>query len=218
MYFILRDGRYHDCTDVTFRQFLNGALADRLPAGSATMGDWENHLTTLFPDVRLKSFIEMRGADGGPWRRICALPAFWVGLLYEEECLARAADLVRDLSFADVQAMRDAVPREGLKAKAGNATVLDLAREALEIARDGLKIRNRLNVEGGNEVHFLAPLEEIVVLGETSAERMLKYYASSWDRDINHAIRGICLLRWRLAYLYQIRIDCSGATRGSDIR
>lgn len=186
MYFILRDGKYHDCTHVTFRQFMDGALRNEMPDGEATMGDWDNHLTTLFPDVRLKQFIEMRGADGGPWRRICALPAFWVGLLYDEDALARAEDLTRDMTYDDVFSMREAVPREGLKAKIGTKNVLDIARTCLDISRAGLKARNRLNCEGGNEVHFLASLEEVVALGETSAERMLKYYASSWDRNINH--------------------------------
>ncbi len=186
MYFIVRDGRYHDCTHVTFRQFMDGALENEMPDGEATMGDWDNHLTTLFPDVRLKKFIEMRGADGGPWRRICALPAFWVGLLYDETALDAVEELTRDFTYDDVFAMREAVPAQALAAKIKGTTVLEIARKCLEISRAGLKARNRQNIDGGDEVHFLASLDEVVVLGETSAERMLKYYASSWDRDINH--------------------------------
>ncbi len=186
MYFVLRDGKYHDCTHVTFRQFMDGALRHELPNGEATIGDWDNHLTTLFPDVRLKKFIEMRGADGGPWRRICALPAFWVGLLYDDDALRRVDELSRNYTYDEVFAMREDVPRLGLNAKLGDQSVLDIAKTCLDIARDGLAARNRLNVDGGNEVHFLASLEEVVALGETSAERMLKYYASSWDRDIDH--------------------------------
>ena len=105
MYFVIREGHYYDCTHVTFRQFMAGALRNSVPDGRPTMGDWANHLSTLFPDVRLKRFLEMRGADGGPWRRICALPAFWVGLLYDSEALDAAEDLTRDWTFAEVQAM-----------------------------------------------------------------------------------------------------------------
>jgi glutamate--cysteine ligase len=113
MYFIVRDGKYHDCTHVTFRQFMNGALRQEVTDWEPTMGDWTNHLSTLFPDVRLKRFLEMRGADGGPWRRICALPAFWVGLLYDDTALADAETLTADWTVEDVIAMRDAVPVEG---------------------------------------------------------------------------------------------------------
>ncbi len=186
MYFVLRDGKYHDCTHVTFRQFMDGALRNELPNGEATIGDWENHLTTLFPDVRLKKFIEMRGADGGPWRRICALPAFWVGMLYDEQSLAMSEELTRNFTYEEVYAMRESVPRDGLNAMLGDTKVLDVAKSCLEIARAGLTARNRLNVDGGNEAHFLASLEEVAALGETSAERMLKSYASNWDRDIDH--------------------------------
>lgn len=111
MYFVIRDGRYHDCTHVTFRQFMDGALRNSVPDGLPTMGDWANHLSTLFPDVRLKRFLEMRGADGGPWRRICALPAFWVGLLYDDAALDAAEALTAAWTYEDVLAMRDAVPR-----------------------------------------------------------------------------------------------------------
>ena len=106
MYFIVRDGRYHDCTHVTFRQFMNGALKGEVADWEPTMGDWTNHLSTLFPDVRLKRFLEMRGADGGPWRRICALPAFWVGLLYDDAALDAADQLTKDWTFAEVNALR----------------------------------------------------------------------------------------------------------------
>ncbi len=189
MYFVLREGKYYDCTHVTFRHFMAGALRNEIPDGTATMGDWENHLTTLFPDVRLKKFIEMRGADGGPWRRICALPAFWVGLLYDEDALSAAEELTGDFTYNDVFEMRERVPSLGLNAGIAGNKVLDIAKKALDISRAGLKARNRLNCEGGDEAHFLAPLDEVVALGETSAERMLKYYASSWDRDINHVFQ-----------------------------
>lgn len=186
MYFVMRDGVYHDCTHVTFRQFMEGALKDTIDDAVANEGDWTNHLSTLFPDVRLKSFLEMRGADGGPWRRICALPAFWVGLLYDSKALDAAELLANEMSFNDVKAMRDAVPAQGLKAVAGNRTVLELSKELLKISRQGLDARNRLSSEGNTESNFLAPLEEVAALGETQAERLLKQFNSNWDGDINH--------------------------------
>ncbi|MEM7303290.1 MAG: glutamate-cysteine ligase family protein, partial [Pseudomonadota bacterium] len=187
MYFVLREGRYFDCTSVTFRQFMNGGLEGKIPEATATIGDWNNHLTTLFPDVRLKQFLEMRGADGGPWRRICALPAFWVGLLYDDAALSEAETLAADLNYDAVNRMRNEVPTKGLQAFGGvNRAVQDLAHELVEIAQRGLAARNRISPDGFNETHFLGPLEEVVALGETPAERMLKQYASNWDGDIDH--------------------------------
>ncbi len=184
MYFIIRDGRYRDCTDITFRQFMAGALKDKVPDGLPTIGDWSNHLSTLFPDVRLKRFLEMRGADGGPWRRICALPAFWVGLLYDDEALDAAEDLTRDWSFEEVQAMRDAVPREGLSARLRNHDGREMARETLRISRIGLKNRHRMNGEGYDETSFLNPLDEIVARGTTSAEELASAFNTRWGGSI----------------------------------
>ena len=182
MYFIMRNGVYIDCTHITFKEFLDGGLEGEV----ANEGDWTNHLGTLFPDVRLKKFLEMRGADGGPWRRICARPALWVGLLYDEGALADAKTLTDELSFDDVRVMRDAVPTHGLKAPAGNRTVLELARDMLQISHQGLTARGEMNDQGVDENHFLAPLDEVVALGETQAERLLKQFSSNWDGDINH--------------------------------
>ena len=184
MYFLIRDGRYYDCTHVTFRQFMNGALADTVPDGHPTIGDWANHLSTLFPDVRLKRFLEMRGADGGPWRRICALPAFWVGLLYDGEALDAAEQLTADWTVEEVQAMRDAAPREGFATVFRNRTMHDLAYEALAIAQTGLKNRNRQNEDGYDETHFLSALEEIVARGTTDAEQMLEAWHTRWDHSV----------------------------------
>ncbi|WP_157016921.1 glutamate--cysteine ligase [Mesorhizobium xinjiangense] len=184
MYFLIRNGRYYDCTHVTFRQFMDGALRDSVPDGMPTMGDWANHLSTLFPDVRLKRFLEMRGADGGPWRRICALPAFWVGLLYDDEALDAADTLTAGWSYADVHAMRDAVPAKGLDATLGNAGLRDVAREVLTISRLGLKNRGRKNREDFDETHFIAPLEEIVARGTTSAQEMVTAFHTRWGGSI----------------------------------
>ena len=184
MYFLIREGRYFDVTHVTFRQFMDGALRAEVPDGLPTMGDWANHLSTLFPDVRLKRFLEMRGADGGPWRRICALPAFWVGLLYDEAALDAAEMLTRDWSFAEVLAMRDAVPAQGLSTPFRNRTLREVARDVLEISRAGLAARGRKNRDGYDETGFLAPLEEAVARGTTSAEEMVKAYHTRWGGSI----------------------------------
>ncbi|PYE90383.1 glutamate--cysteine ligase [Phyllobacterium leguminum] len=184
MYFVLRDGHYHNATHVTFRQFMNGALRNEIPDGMPNMGDWTNHLSTLFPDVRLKRFLEMRGADGGPWRRVCALPAYWVGLLYDAEALDAAEQLTRDWQFQEVQALRDAVPAYALHAPFRDRTVREIARETLDISRLGLKNRKKLNREGFDETHYLAPLEEIVARGTTDAEKMLSQYCSVWGCSI----------------------------------
>ncbi|MFK3666281.1 glutamate--cysteine ligase [Ochrobactrum teleogrylli] len=184
MYFILRDGRYHDCTHVTFRQFMNGALKGEVSDPVPNMGDWTNHLSTLFPEVRLKRFLEMRGADGGPWRRICALPAYWVGLLYDEEALTAAEMLTKDWTYEEVLALRNEVPTKALTATFRGKPLEGIARETLKISRLGLKNRNKLNPEGFDETHFLAPLEEIVAAGITDAERMLKAYNSIWAGSV----------------------------------
>jgi glutamate--cysteine ligase len=184
MYFIVRDGKYHDCTHVTFRQFMNGALRQEVKDWEPTMGDWTNHLSTLFPDVRLKRFLEMRGADGGPWRRICALPAFWVGLLYDDTALADAETLTADWTVEDVIAMRDAVPVKGLKAEIKGKPVLDIAREAAAISKAGLKARARLNGEGQDESIFLQPLDEVLAKKTTMADDMLSLYHGRWNGSV----------------------------------
>lgn len=189
MYFVLRDGKYHEATHVTFRQFMNGALKGELAQPLPTIGDWTNHLGTLFPDARLKRFIEMRGADGGPWRRICALPALWVGLLYDEAALGDALELTRDWSFDEVNALRDATPREGLNATIKGQNLRDVGRTVLGISRRGLVNRACLNSEGNDESHFLAPLEESIARGTTLAEEMLALYHGRWDGSIEPVFR-----------------------------
>ncbi len=184
MYFVVRDGRYHDCTHVTFRQFMDGALKGEIADWEPTMGDWTNHLSTLFPDVRLKRFLEMRGADGGPWRRICALPAFWVGLLYDDEALAAADELTRDWSFDEVNELRDVVPAQGLKPSIKGHSLLDVAREVIGISRLGLKNRARLNGDGQDETVFLAPLEEVLAKKGTLADDLLMLYNGRWNQSV----------------------------------
>ncbi len=184
MYFVIRDGQYHDMTHMTFRQFMNGAARNELSDGLPTMGDWANHLSTLFPDVRLKRFLEMRGADGGPWRRICALPAFWVGLLYDEEALAATETLTSSWTYEEVVAMRDAVPAKGIATPFRNTTLREIGREVLALSRLGLKNRARLNRDGYDETSFLQTLDEVVGRGTTSAEEMLSAYHTRWGGSI----------------------------------
>ena len=184
MYFILRDGKYYDVTHVTFRQFREGALRGQIPDPEPTLGDWTNHLSTVFPDVRLKQFIEMRGADGGPWRRICALPAFWVGLLYDDQALSDALTLCEDWSYEDVLGLRDQVPRDGFKAQIAGRPLIDIARDSIDIASKGLKARGRLNDLGSDETHFLEPLREVVARGTTPAEEKLALYHGRWNGSV----------------------------------
>jgi glutamate--cysteine ligase len=184
MYFIVRDGKYHDCTHVTFRQFMAGALKGEVTDWQPTLGDWTNHLGTLFPDVRLKRYLEMRGADGGPWRRICALPAFWVGLLYDDAAMTAAEEITRDWTYQDVLALRDAVPVEGLAAKIAGRPLMEVARDILSVSTQGLKARNRLNGEGQDESVFLQPLEEILAKKKVLAEELLSLYHGRWNGSV----------------------------------
>ena len=191
MYFVMRDGRYRDATDITFRQFLDGALKGKVSDPRPNMGDWTNHLSTLFPDVRLKRFLEMRGADGGPWRRICALPAYWVGLLYDATALDEAEEMTKDWGFEEVSALRSQVPKEGFRTPFRSGTVLDLARQTLDISNEGLKRRARLNDEGNDESVFLAPLKEVVARGTTSAEELVRLYEEEWGRDMGKVFKHL---------------------------
>jgi glutamate--cysteine ligase len=184
MYFVIRNGRYHDMTHITFRQFMAGAAHNEIADGMPTIGDWANHLSTLFPDVRLKRFLEMRGADGGPWRRICALPAFWVGLLYDEEALDAAEAMTADWTYEEVREMRSAVPAQGIAAEFRGRRLREIAREVLAISRIGLENRARKNRDGFDETSFLSTLDEVVARGTTSAEEMLNAYQTRWGGSI----------------------------------
>lgn len=186
MYFVYRDGGYVDASGQSFQDFMEGNLPAR-PGEHATMGDWTDHTTTLFPEVRLKKFLEMRGADGGPWRRVCALPAFWVGLLYDSDALDAASDMIADWSADEVIDLRNAVPEHGLATPFRNHTMLDIAREALEISRRGLKNRALTDFWGRDETHFLATLEQIVDSGLTPAENKLAAFEGRWNGNVERA-------------------------------
>jgi glutamate--cysteine ligase len=146
-------------------------------------------MTTAFPEVRLKKYLEMRGADGGPWNRLCALPAFWVGLLYDDEALDAAWDLVKDFSMAERNALRDGVPKHALKLPFRNGTVRELALEALKISGQGLARRNRLNSTGASEAVFLEPLVEFALANETAAERKLALFHGEWGGSVDPVFR-----------------------------
>ena len=182
MYFVYRDGRYVDTAGAPFREFMAGRLP-QLPGERPTLDDWSDHLTTLFPEVRLKRFLEMRGADGGRWRRICAVPALWTGLLYDGAALDAAWDLVKGWTAEERQGLRDAVPRTALGTPFRGGSVLDIARQAVEIARAGLKRRAVLDAEGRDESRFLEPVDAILREGCTPAEELLARYEGPWQKS-----------------------------------
>ena len=189
MYFVFRDGKYIDAAGQSFRDFMKGELP-ALPGEMPRESDWWDHLSTAFPEVRLKSFLEMRGADGGPWSRICALPAFWVGLLYDQTALDAAWDLVKHWTMEEREALRNAVPRMGLDAPLPKGGKLqDLAKQVLSIARSGLTSRARLNDAGDNETGFLETLDEIVESGVVPAQRLLDRYNGEWAGDVSRVYK-----------------------------
>ncbi len=184
MYFVYRDGEYLDATGQSFRQFLAGRLP-ALPGELPTLQDWEAHLTTTFPEVRLKRYIEMRGADGGPWARLCALPALWAGLLYHKPSLDACWDIARDWSMEERLKLREDVPRLGLRAKIRGRSVQSVAMELLDLAANGLSFRNRLNSAGDTETGFLSPLQNVAEGGITPAERKLALYKGEWQGSVD---------------------------------
>lgn len=188
MYFSYRGGEYLDLSGRSFRRFMDGKL-DELPGQLPTMRDWADHMTTAFPEVRLKKYLEMRGADGGPWNRLCALPAFWTGLLYDDAALDAAWDLVKDFSREERHALRDGVPKHALKLPFRGATVRELALEALKIAGQGLARRQRLNGTGATEAVFLEPLVEMALANETPAERKLALFHGPWQGSVDPVFR-----------------------------
>jgi len=186
MYFVYRDGKYIDALGMSFRDFLKGELP-ALPGEVPTMSDWADHLTTTFPEARIKKYMEMRGADAGPWRRLCALPAFWVGLLYDQGALDAAWDLCKDWTEQERAALHHDAAKYGLKAEIRGETMQDLARRCIDIANDGLVARARSGAGGliPNETHFLDALRDIVTRGQTPSDELLAQYHGAWNGDVD---------------------------------
>src|SRR5215471_13385529 len=184
MYFIKRGDRYIDVAGRSFRDLMAGKL-NELPGERATVSDWANHLSTIFPEVRLKRYLEMRGADGGPWRRLPALPAFWTGIYYDDVSLDTAWDLVKGWSAPERQKLRDDVPRLGFKATIGRRSILDIAKECLALASAGLSRRGRRDPSGRDETYYLDPLHTIVDSGRTPAEELLERFHGPWHGAVD---------------------------------
>jgi len=188
MYFVARNGRYIDCAGESFRRFMEGRLP-QLPGERPTFKDWGDHLTTIFPEVRLKRYLEMRGADSGQWRRLCALPALWTGVLYDELSLDGAYELIKGWSASERQAMRETVPRLALQAEIAGRTVQEVAKDMLALSRAGLERRRRLGCKGRSEAQFLDVLDDIAETGRTRAEDLLDHYDSDWNGDVTRVFR-----------------------------
>ena len=184
MYFVYRDGRYIDVAGASFRTFMDGKLP-QLPGARATIDDWSDHLTTLFPEVRLKKFLEMRGADSGNGPRITALSAFWTGLLYDATALEAAFDLIKDWTATEREDLRNAVPRQGLAAPFRQRTTHAIAREVLALAAAGLRARGIRDSYGRDEAIYLAPLDHGVATGTTLADELLAHYHGRWGGKVD---------------------------------
>ena len=183
MYFVKRGERYIDVAGQSFRDLMAGRL-QALPGERATVSDWANHISAIFPEVRLKRYLEMRGADGGPWRRLPALPAYWAGILYDDDSLDAAWDLVKDWSAAERQKLRDDVPRLGFAARVGGQSVLQLAKTTIALADKGLARRRRLDVRGQDETRYLRQIEDYVARGITPAEELLEKFHGPWGHSV----------------------------------
>ena len=190
MYFVMRDGKFIDALGMSFRDFMAGNLP-ALPGEKPTASDWEDHLTTLFPEARVKRFIEMRGADSGPWSSLCALPALWVGLLYDASTQTQVADLIADWTQAERDQLRVQSPLLGLQTPFRSGTLLDVAREVLHLAEQGLKNRARSDGAGGDETQFLAYLQKVVADGKSPAEALVKKFHEEWNGDVREAYKEL---------------------------
>jgi glutamate--cysteine ligase len=188
MYFVKRGERYIDTAGLSFRELMAGRLAS-LPGERATVSDWANHVSTIFPEVRLKRYLEMRGADGGPWRRLPALAAYWIGILYDDAALDAAWELVKDWTAAEREALRDEVPKLGFAAAIAGRSVLELARATLGLARAGLARRRRLDSSGQDESRHLRPLEDFLARGVTPAEELIDKHRGNWGGSVEPLFR-----------------------------
>jgi glutamate--cysteine ligase len=192
MYFVKRGSVYHDVAGASFRDLLKGRLA-ALPGERATASDWANHLSTIFPEVRLKRYLEMRGADVGPPERICALAALMVGLYYDRDSLAGAGDLIKGWSREERQKLRDDAPRVALEARIDGRTLRDIASDALSLARAGLKRRAKLDARGLDETGYLDPIDAIVATGRPPAQNWIEKFEGFWNQSVEPAFQEALL-------------------------
>ncbi len=191
MYFVRRGGKYLDASGLSFRAFMDGNLPI-LPGEKPAIEDFEDHLSTIFPEVRLKQFLEMRGSDSGPWSRLCAFSAFWTGLLYDETALDEAWELVKHWTDGDREALRQSVRTIGLKSPVpGGRTLQELGKDVLDIARNGLSRRAKLSVSGDDETGFLQELDHTIATGRTPAEDLLQSYHEDWGRDASKVFKEL---------------------------
>ena len=188
MYFAYRGGDYLDASGKSFRDFLDGNL-DILPGEKPSISDFDDHLSTIFPEVRLKTFLEMRGSDTGPWNQLCSFSAFWTGLLYDQTALDAAWDLVKDWTTEERQQLRNDVARDGLQTVFRDGTLQDIAKQALAISRAGLNARNQLNAHGENETVFLQEIDEFARTGKVNADRLIEKFKTEWNGDIMQAYK-----------------------------
>ncbi len=188
MYFINRNNVYHDVSGSSFRDFLKGKLKG-FDRERPNIKDWEDHLSVVFTDVRLKGYLEMRGADGGPWNRICALPAIWVGLLYDNDALLEAEKLASKFKFNEILSANYSSSLNGLKGNFGKYNISDLAKEVIAISYKGLKNRKKLDASGNDETSYLLPLIEMLNKGETLADEMIRQFNSNWDGSVNASFK-----------------------------
>ncbi|MGH1458749.1 MAG: glutamate--cysteine ligase [Paracoccaceae bacterium] len=186
MYFVYRDGKYINALGQSFRDFLRGALP-ALPGEKPTLSDWADHLTTCFPEARIKKYMEMRGADGGPWRRLCALPALWTGLMYDQNSLDAAWDLAKGWDLETREALRIAASVDGLQADTHGVNMMDLARQVVALSDAGLRARAKQGAGGliPDETHFLNTLKESLDSGKTPADELLEHYHGDWNGDLS---------------------------------
>ncbi|RPE66281.1 glutamate--cysteine ligase [Pacificibacter maritimus] len=185
MYFVYRDGKYIDALGMSFRDFLKGELP-ALPGEKPTLSDWADHLTTIFPEARIKQYMEMRGADGGPWRRLCALPAYWVGMMYDQTALDAAWDIAKDWTPEFREELRVASSIDGLQAEVQGVKMMDLARETIAISENGLTARGREGAGGlvPNETHFLNALKDSISSGQSPADELIEKFNGDWGADV----------------------------------
>jgi len=192
MYFVYRNGEYLDASGLSFRDFLAGRLPV-LPGERPFLSDWVNHLTTVFPQVRLKTFLEMRGADAGDSiSRVTALPALWAGLLYDSEALDAAWERIRSWTHEERHALDTGVAKYGFSTPFRNGTVQDLSLWMLDLSRQGLGRRDYRNQERQDESCYLEPLREAAQAGRTFAEELLQRFEHEWLGDIDVAVRAMC--------------------------